>query len=157
MWTTPLHCLISGQQEGILDVLNSDILTGNKNSDHIKPIAQLGSAVSIHPNAGASAEFAALAEVYGFNRMAEGFAPSRLHFHERDLVSASHDEIDIAMPTAETVRDEHPSVASHPSCGDAFAQQSERLSLFRHGRTLSRLVATCVTRTAQAESNERRA
>ncbi len=38
MWTTPLHCLISGQQEGILDVLNSDILTGNEDPDHIEPI-----------------------------------------------------------------------------------------------------------------------
>jgi hypothetical protein len=28
MWTTPLHCLISGQLKGILDMVHSDILTG---------------------------------------------------------------------------------------------------------------------------------
>jgi len=157
MWTTPLHCLISGQQEGILYMMNSDILTGNEDSDHIEPIDQFWSAVSIHPNAGAAAEFASFPEVHCFDRMAEGLAASCLYFHERDLVAASHDEVDIAMSAAETMRDKFPSLASHPSCGDSFAQQSERLSLFRHGRTLSRSPATCVTRTAQADSIERRA
>jgi len=155
MWTTPRHCLISGQQEGILDVHDSDILTGNEDSDHIEPIDELWSAVSIHPNTSAPAEFPTFAEVDRFHRMAEGIASSGFHFHECDLVAASHDEVDIAMPAAETMGDKFPSVASHPARGNAFAQQPERLSLFRHGRTLSRSLATCVTRTAQADSNER--
>ncbi len=40
MWTTPLHCLISGQLEGILDMVHSDILTGYLDSDHIEAIRE---------------------------------------------------------------------------------------------------------------------
>ncbi|MEY4857684.1 MAG: hypothetical protein RL409_2801 [Gemmatimonadota bacterium] len=40
MWTTPPRCLISGQHEGVHDMVHSDILTGNENSDHVEPITQ---------------------------------------------------------------------------------------------------------------------
>lgn len=103
-------------------MLYSDILTGNKDSDHVKAISQLGSTVSIHPNAGASAEFPALPEVHGLDGVAERFSAPRLHFHERDVVPAPHDQVDIAMPAAEAMRNELPAVASHPSCSNAFAQ-----------------------------------
>ena len=57
----------------------------------------------------------------GLDRMTERLATPRLHFHERHFIAASHDEVDIAMPAAETMRDERPSVAPHPSRGNAFA------------------------------------
>ena len=157
MWTTPLRCLISGQQESVLNVLNSDIMTGNQNSNHVEPICQFWGAVSIHPDAGAAAQFPALPKMNSLNRMTERFATSRLHFHERHFIAPSHDEVDIAMPAAETMRDERPSVAPHPSRGNTFAQQSECLSLLGHGRTLLRSPGTCVTRTARATLNERSA
>ncbi len=155
MWTTPPYCLISGQQKGILNVIDSDILTGNKNSDHIESILELWCAVSIDPHARTAAEFSAFAEVHGFHWVAEGVAATRLDLDERDLVSASHDEVDIAVSAAKAMRDKLPSCAAHPPRGDSFAQQPECLSLFRHGLTLSRSDGTCVTRSAQANSNER--
>ena len=134
---------------------NPDILPDEEDSDHIEPISQLRSTVSIHPNTGAPAEFPALPEVDRLERVSERVAPTRLHFHERDIVSASHDEVDVAMPATEAMRDELPSITSHPSGGDAFAQQPECLSLFRHGRTIWRVPESCVTRTVRAVSNKR--
>ena len=91
MWTTPLPKLFSGQEESTLHVLDSDIMTGNEDPDHIEAIGQLRSAVSIHPHTGATAEFPALPEVHRLEWVSERLASPRLHLHERDVVPAFHD------------------------------------------------------------------
>ncbi len=123
MWTTPPHCLISGQLKRVLNVPYSDILTGYQYSDHIKAIRERRRTVSIHPNAGAPPEFPALAVVDGLHRVPEQLATTRLDFHERDVVSTAHDQVDIPMPATESMRHEAPTVAPHPTRRDPFAKQ----------------------------------
>ena len=123
MWTTALRCLISGQHEGVLDMVYSDFLTGYQNSDHIEPITQYRRAMSIHPNAGAPTEFPSLSVVDRLDRVSERLATSRLHFDEGDFISTLHDEVDIPMAASEAVRKEFPTVAPHPTRRDPFAQQ----------------------------------
>ena len=94
--------------------------------------------MSIHPNAGAPAEFPLLSVVDRLDRVSERFASSRLHFDEGDFIATLHDKVDIPMAAAEAMRHELPPVAPHPTRGDTFAQQPKRLSLFRHGRRISR-------------------
>ena len=89
-------------------MLNSDILSGNEDSDHIEAICQLRSAVSIHPHAGAAAEFPALPEVHRLDWLSERLTSPRLHLHERDVVPASHDQVNIAVSAAESMSHELP-------------------------------------------------
>lgn len=136
-------------------MVNPDVLTGYENTDHVEPIGELRAAVSIHPNTSTAAKFSAFAEVDRFHRLPKGLAAPRLDFHERNLLPPSHDEVDIAMPAAEPMRDELPAVTPHPAGGDTLAQQPQSLSLFRHERTVSPSPTMCGTGTARADSNER--
>jgi hypothetical protein len=47
------------------------------------------------------------------------------------------------------VRDDRPSVLLHPARGDALAEQSKCLSLFRHGRTVPVVRAGAVTNSSR--------
>ncbi len=154
MWTTARDCLILGQLKGIRHVLNPDILTGNEDSDHVEAVGELRGAVPVDPDPSTSAQFTTLAMMHRLDRLTESIAATGLHLHERDLIATPHHQIDIAMSAAKPMRDECPPFAEQPTCGDPLAQQSECLSLFRHGRTVQRDHRCRVTRKTHAYSSQ---
>mgnify|MGYP001271707478 CR=1 FL=1 len=93
----------------------------------------------IDPHAGGPTELPLLSEVHRLDRRAELIAPAGFHLDKRDVTLALHDQIDIAMSTAKSMRDHTPSVATHPARRNTFAQQPKRLSLFGHGPMIMRL------------------
>jgi hypothetical protein len=72
--------------------------------------------------------------MHRLDRRTECVTASRLHFDERHFVAASHHQIDVAMSTAKTVRNDCPPVAAKPSRRDTLTKEPECLSLFRHER-----------------------
>lgn len=129
---------ISGQIEGVGDVSYTDILPDYKHSDHIEPILKHRRTMPIDPNACRSTEFPALAVVHRFDGRPEPVAAARLDLDERDLVLSTHNEIDIAVPTAKSMRNHLPPLPYKPTGGDALTKQTEILTRFRHGASLSR-------------------
>lgn len=115
---------------------DSNSTVRKQDTNDVKTVGELRRSVSIHPDFGRSAQLALLAKVHGLHGRAEFGAAARLHFHKRDVIRASHDEVDIAMSAAKAMRDDVPTLATHPTRRDTFALQSECLSLFRHGATI---------------------
>ena len=134
---------------------DADFLTGNEHSDHVESISELFSTETIHPNLGGSAQFAPLPVVNCLERPAEVLATASLDLDECDVVAALHHEIDIAMPTAEAMRDDAPAMLLHPLCGDALAEESEGLSLFGHGLMVAIDGEGAVTKSSRGEQRHR--
>ena len=134
---------------------DADLLTGNEHSDDVEPISELFSTKAIHPNLGGPAKLAPLSVVYGLERPAEVFAAASLDLDERDVVAALHYEIDIAMPAAESMRDDAPAMLLHPLGGDALAEESEGLSLFGHGLMVAIGGKGAVTKSSRGEQRHR--
>lgn len=90
----------------------------------------------IDPNARRPPQFPPFSVVNRLYGRTEPLTTPRLHLDEGHLVLALHDEIDIAMAAAEPVCHEPPSVSHEPASRDAFPQQPEILTRFRHGASL---------------------
>ena len=88
--------------------------------------------------------------MHRLHRRAERVAATRLDFDERHRGATLHDQIDIAMPAAESMVEQTPTITQQPARRDTFALQPKCLSLFRHGDTLtrSRRIAAPESRTA---------
>jgi len=80
----------------------------------------------------------------------EAIAATCLDLHEGHDVLTPHDEVDVAMSAAESVCYQLPSLASQPAPRNPLAQQSERLSLFRHALSVARVPARRVTQSTRA-------
>lgn len=129
---------ISGQTESIRDVTYADILSDNEYPDHIKTVPKRRRSMAIDPDTGRSAKFAALSVVHGLDGRPEAVAAASLDLDEGNVVLAAYDEVDIAMPAAKPMRHHLPPLLHEPTGGNALTKQTEILTRFRHGASLSR-------------------
>lgn len=130
-------CPNSGQPEGIGDVAYADSLPDYQHTDHVEPVQQATRSMTIDPNLGRTFQLPTLAVVDRLDRGAELIATPGLDLYERHFVVATHDQIDIAMAAAKTVRNDLPPLSHEPTRRDAFTKEPEILSRFRHGASLS--------------------
>jgi hypothetical protein len=137
VWTTPPG-LQFWQGKSVRDVPDPDFLTGDQHAKHVKSIPKALRPEPIDPHQGGAAEFPLFAVVDGVGGGAERITSPSLDLDEGDQVAGACNEVDVAPAAAEAMGEDVPAVPYQPARGDAFTEQSERLSLLCHGGRVTR-------------------
>lgn len=154
MWTTPSFWRLR-DRERVGDMAYPNVGPRDQNSNHIKAIRHVWGPETVDPDVGGLGQFAPFPGVDSFDRPAEFGAATGLDLHERDLVPAPHDQIEVTVATPEPVRDQLPSVAHEPARGDAFTKEPKGLSLWRHVLTVTISWVMFFTKTTRVGRFER--
>ncbi len=96
-------------------MLDADILISKNDPDHIEPEGVSRPLKARHPDLCGSAQLPLLSPVHSSDRPAKSVRLPRLHFDERDratrvLLLTSRNEIDVAMPVAESMLGDVPTM-----------------------------------------------
>lgn len=119
-------------RECVGDVFDRDALRRDEHADDVELVLLAVPAVPIDPDARGLAEFALLAVMYGFHRIAELVAFARLDFDKGDGGVALGDEVDVAPAELEAAGEDGVAVFAEPALGDAFAEVAEALVVGGH-------------------------